>query len=213
MSASSLICVLSGPTNGGKNTLIREIAKIDKRIHVPISYTTRKPLGNEVHGMDYYFITRKRFIQMIKDKEFVECALVHGEYYGTPVSGLESTRGPGVIKILEIDCKGAKQIKAQFPDAVTSFVCPPRPVIPTLRKRMKDRGRGESPSKIRQRLKTAEEELSQINDFDCIIINADGKLPDAVKELADIFKQMRSGNRPELLKHHNPTLIAQMLTA
>jgi len=205
--------VLSGPTNGGKGTLIREIVKVDKRIHIPISFTTRKPFAGEINGMDYYFVSKRRFLEMVRAREFVESALVHGEYYGTPVSGLEVKKGNSVIRLLEIDCNGARQIKAQLPDAVTIFVTPPRPVVPTLRKRMKARGRGETSYKIQQRLKTAEKELHQIGDFDCIIVNADGQLNEAVNELKNILHEVRSGNRPGLLRYHNPTLIAQITAA
>src|SRR5262249_46372612 len=90
-----------------------------------ISYTTRSPRGDEVHGRDYYFIDDGEFDRMIAQNEFIECAEVFGHRYGTGLKAVKEQLGGGVDVLLDIDVQGGAQIKQRIPDALLIFLLPP----------------------------------------------------------------------------------------
>ena len=135
-----------------------------------VSFTTRSPRKGEVNGRDYNFVTLEEFNERKAAGEFLETALVHGNFYGTSRLWIEEQLQKGVSVILEIDWQGAKQVKKIFPDAVTIFILPPSMEI--LEKRLRGRGT-DSEEVIEKRLAGAALEISQAPHFEYVIVNDD----------------------------------------
>src|SRR5579885_2461306 len=119
------VFIISAPSGSGKSTLVSQLLKNDQRLTFSVSYTTRKPRGNEIDGEDYHFIDHAHFERLIESNEFLEYARVFGNYYGTHIGELELARQTGKDLVLDIDVQGAAQLKKRIPDAVTIFVLPP----------------------------------------------------------------------------------------
>ncbi len=152
--------VISASSGTGKTTLARELLKEDKNLVQSISYTTRLPRPGERNGEDYYFVTRKEFLQMRKKNSFLEWANVFGSLYGTPRKEVEEHQKRGRNVLLLIDVQGAKQVMAKKADAVFIFLAPPSKE--ELKKRLKKRGT-ESEREINKRLNVATHELKELN--------------------------------------------------
>ncbi|MCP3900198.1 MAG: guanylate kinase [Desulfobacteraceae bacterium] len=177
------IFVVSAPSGAGKTTLCRELLNKVPEISYSISHTTRQPRKNEIEGKDYYFITTKDFEEKIDQGFFVEWAKVHTNYYGTSRKHLEKQTHQGSNILLEIDIKGAKQIKKLFPDAVTIFIMAPS--IDVLEQRLRQRAT-DTDEVINMRLENAKAEIDQKDFNDFIIVN-DG-LEKACKRICEVVK-------------------------
>ena len=162
------IIVLSGPSGSGKSTIRAKLLKIFPDIEFSISYTTRKPRENKDDKLDYYFITRNQFKEMIQKNEFVEWAEVHGDLYGSASKLLSSVIDKGKHILLEIDVQGGFSIKRKFPEAVLIFIIPP--TLKELEKRLKDRAMN-STTEIQKRLQIAKKEIAAAKNYDYIVIN------------------------------------------
>ena len=175
--------VLSAPSGAGKTTLCKEMLERFSQLSFSVSHTTRAPRKGEVHGRDYFFIDRQSFESGIERALWVEWALVHGNYYGTSRSFVNSTLEKGGSLILDIDVQGAKQTVAAFPGAVTVFIMAPDLV--TLERRLRGRGT-DSEEVIRQRLENAEQEIMQRDWYTHVIVNDD--LAISIETLKAIFE-------------------------
>ncbi len=162
------IIVLSGPSGSGKSTIRAELLKIFPDIEFSISYTTRQPRENKDDKLDYYFITRNQFKEMIQKNKFVEWAEVHGDLYGTAAKPLISAIDKGKHILLEIDVQGGFSIKKELPDAVLIFIIPP--TLKELEKRLKDRAMN-STVEINKRLQIAKKEIVAAKNYEYIVIN------------------------------------------
>ena len=160
--------VVAAPSGAGKSSLVKALMELDKRVSPSVSHTTRPPRGQEVHGREYYFVSRETFDQMVAQDAFLEWAHVHGNRYGTSKSAIEQRMSQGADVVLEIDFQGAIQVKRIFPNAVLIFILPPS--WEELRSRLERRGE-DAPDIIELRLKNAAEELAQAREFDFVIIN------------------------------------------
>jgi len=178
--------VISGPSGSGKTTLWKRLLKEFKDITRSVSVTTRPPRGREKNGKDYTFVSEKKFLKMIKKGEFLEWALVHNHYYGTPIKNIENARKRGIDIILEIDVQGAMKIKKSGIKAVFIFVSPPS--LNDLKNRLIKRG-DVSEKEIRSRIEVAREEMNYIPEYDYLIINKD--LNSAYKDLKAIITAER----------------------
>jgi guanylate kinase len=160
--------VISGPSGVGKGTLRQKLFQSIPNLYYSVSVTTRKPRKNEVEGRDYFFVNEEIFKKYIKEKQFAEWALVHGDYKGTLLSTIYESIGKGEDLILEIDVQGAKQLKEKFPEAIFIFIAPPS------WEQLEDRLRGrktEKEEELKKRLKDAHNELKEIKNYDYLIIN------------------------------------------
>jgi len=177
-----LLIVVSGPSGAGKGTVMNKlIAGGDYALSV--SATTRSPREGEQDGINYFFKTREEFEKMIADNEFLEYAEFCGNYYGTPLSYVNQKLDEGKNVILEIEVKGAFQVKEKCPEAVLIFLAPPS--MKELEERLVGRGT-ESPEVIAERLARAMEELDLIDDYDYVVINDD--VDEAVADIRSIVK-------------------------
>jgi guanylate kinase len=163
-----ILFIVSGPSGGGKTSLVKEALKTFKNLSFSVSVTTRKPREGEVDGKDYAFVSEAEFREMIKKGKFAEYASVHGHLYGTPLEELENARKSGVDMILDIDIQGARQIKEKYGAGVFCFVLPSSFGI--LKERLIERG-SEKSGDLEKRLSEAKREMEEINNYDYIIIN------------------------------------------
>ena len=185
-----LLTVLSGPSGVGKGTMYSRLLQRMPGLKVSVSATTRKPRSGEIDGVHYYFMNREDFIRRRDEGAFLEWAETVGNYYGTPKAPVLATLGSGRDVLLEIDVKGARQIKAAYPDCVTIFILPPSDT--ELEHRLKGRGT-ESDSQVRARLELAKSEIAQSGYFDYRVVNDD--LERAVGEVADIICKIKGDKK------------------
>lgn len=164
------LIVLSGPSGSGKGTVRQALARYRSNLYYSVSATTRAPRFGEVHGKDYFFVSREEFENMIKNDKLLEWAQVYTYYYGTPRDPVEKAMKDGLDVILEIDVQGALQVKNKFPGAILIFLLPPTPE--ELRKRLCAR-KTDSPEEIEMRLEWAKKEVKLVNKYNYLVINND----------------------------------------
>lgn len=178
-SQPGMLLVISGPSGVGKTTITH---KVEREIgaYFSVSMTTRPRSRSDRDGVDYHFVTRERFEQALRDGELLEWAEYSGNYYGTPRLPVEQHLRNGDIVLLEIDVKGALQVKQAMPDAYAIFVEPPN--MDVLLQRLRDRQR-EAEDVIQRRFARAKDEIAQAHScgiYDKFIVNDD--LDTAVNE-------------------------------
>src|ERR1700730_6248985 len=120
-----LLIVISGPSGVGKDTLIKRLLELDRNLRYSVSCTTRAPRPNEADGVDYSFVSRERFQQLIDQGAFLEHATYNGNLYGTLAERVQRAREAGYDVVLKIEVQGAEQVRAKAPDAIFIFVVPP----------------------------------------------------------------------------------------
>ncbi|MBS1863620.1 MAG: guanylate kinase [Actinobacteria bacterium] len=180
---SAKVFVITGPSGVGKGTLIKQLLERVPDLALSVSATTRAPREGEEDGVDYHFLTEDQFQERIGAKDFLEFATYSGNHYGTLNSELDRCLEKGRSVVLEIEVQGATQVRAARPDSVQIFIAPPDESV--LRERLRGRGT-DSAEAIDRRLKTAEQELAQQDDFDHRIVNDD--LDQAAEELESIVR-------------------------
>ena len=167
MNKKGLLFIISGPAGSGKGTIVsrvRELAQFD----FSVSATTRKPRPAEVDGVHYYFIDKADFEKKIADGEMLEYAQYVGNYYGTPKNPVEDALANGRNIVLDIEVKGALQVKEKMPDAVMIYILPPD--YETLLGRIRGRGT-ESEEVIQKRMAEARIEIETFPKYDYVVIN------------------------------------------
>jgi len=174
--------IISAPSGSGKSTLVGKVREIMPRLEFSISYTTRKPRGEEQNGREYYFVSRDEFEEMIRRDEFLEYADVFGNWYGTASCFLEDAKQKGNDLLLDIDVQGAAQIKKKLPQAVSIFILPPD--RQTLERRLRHRSL-DAEDVIQRRLVTASGEIGNYEKYDYILIN--DRLEESVESLKAIL--------------------------
>jgi guanylate kinase len=174
------------PSGAGKTTLVDELLKREPKIKLSPSYTTRMPRMGEVDGVDYFFVDRRRFEQMINAGEFLEYADVYGNYYGTGRKWIEEQLAGDHDVLLEIDWQGARQVRNLFPNMVGIFILPPS--IDELRRRLDARGK-DPPDSIERRMASAQEEISHVLEFEYIIVNE--RFEAALDDLQSVVRAAR----------------------
>lgn len=165
---NGIIFIISSPSGGGKGTLIREVLRTVPNIGYSISFTTRRIRDGEIHGKDYFFVTRAEFENLIEQDEFLEYANVHGNFYGTSKNQVLREIADGRDVILEIDVQGAKNIRQILPESVGIFILPPSYQV--LRERLTLR-RTEAAADLTLRLINADAEVRHYTEFEYVIVN------------------------------------------
>lgn len=164
------LIVLTGPSGVGKGTLMRSLLQRHPELYYSISVTTRPKRPGEIDGKDYYFISRSKFEQMVDRGELLEWAEFAGNYYGTPREAVLNQIRSAKMVVLEIELKGARQIRASFPSAISIFILPPS--LNELERRIRNRAQ-DSVEAITRRLRCASEEINAAHEFDLQIVNDD----------------------------------------
>ncbi len=192
MSEQGILVVVSGFSGAGKGTLIKAMLEKHHNYALSISATTRAPRQGEEDGREYFFVTREKFEEMIREGQLIEYARYVENYYGTPRQYVFQQMADGKDVILEIEIQGALKIKERFPDALLLFVMPPS--ADELKRRLVGRGT-ETMEVIDQRLHRAAEEAEGMTSYDYILINDKvDTCVDAMHQLIQAQHRRVSGN-------------------
>lgn len=181
-----LLVVVSGFSGAGKGTLVRRLISDYDDYSLSVSMTTRGIREGETDGKDYFFVSREKFEDTIKEGGLIEHAQYCGNYYGTPRAYVEKKLKEGKNVLLEIEVQGAMQIKEKFPDTLLIFVTPPSAEV--LEKRLRGRGT-EDEETIKKRLTRAGEEAASMEKYEFLAINDD--LDTCVKEVNEMVRSAR----------------------
>ncbi len=165
-----MLFIVSAPSGTGKTTLVERLVRITDRLRMSRSYTSRPPRADEVHGVDYNFVSRDRFEQMAAAGEFLEWADVFGNLYGTAAADTRRCLDDGDDVVLVIDVQGARKVRARGLEHVGIFVMPPSYEV--LERRLRGRSKDVEEA-IRRRLEVAREEVSAFSEYDYIVVNDD----------------------------------------
>jgi guanylate kinase len=179
-----LLVLLSGLSGAGKDTVLDGLRKSQLPFYISVSATTRAPRAGEKEGVDYFFVTKKRFQEMIDADELLEWADVYGNLYGRPRKPIKQALQNGQDVIVRIDVQGAATYKKLLPGAVAIFMVTPS--IAELETRLKKRST-ETPEQLELRLKTAEKELDRLHIFDYVIINRENEAARTIAEFQSIL--------------------------
>lgn len=182
MKRVGVLSVISGFSGVGKGTIVKKLVE-KEGYALSISATSRAPRQGEVHGREYFFLTREEFHSMIENDGLIEWAEYVNNFYGTPREYVEERLAAGEDVILEIEPQGALKVKAQYPEAVLIFIVPPN--AKELENRLIGRGTEEIET-IKKRLKRAAEETAFIENYEYIVINDD--IEDAVSDIHHIIQ-------------------------
>ena len=179
------LMIISGPSGVGKGTLVKALKARRTDIAESVSCTTRSPREGEMHGREYFFLTKEEFLRRVAEEDFLEYDEHFGNFYGTPKSFvLETLKEKSVI--LEIDVVGALNAKRIYPDSILVMIAPPS--VEELKRRLTGRGT-ESAESIENRLSRLEYELSQKDKYDYVVVNDD--LEKAINALEEILNSAR----------------------
>ncbi len=187
MMQKGAILVLSGPSGAGKSTIINSASKDIGEYYFSISTTTREPRVGERDGVDYIFVTKESFEEDIKAGNFLEYAIVHGNYYGTSLKPVREALKDGKLVIFDIDVQGHRLVRAKMNDITTSaFITPP--TLDELERRLRARSTDDE-SVILNRIDNAKDEIKAVGEYDFTIIN--DTIEEATKEFIVVAKTAR----------------------
>jgi guanylate kinase len=163
-----VLFIVTGASGTGKTTLVRQALTRIPGIVFSISATTRPIRSGETDGKDYHFKSIEEFRELQQKWDFLESAEVYGNYYGTLKKPVESTLSTGDSILLEIDHKGAAQVRKKASHSVSIFILPPN--VETMENRLRGR-KTDSTDVINRRLAEAKDQLRHCGDFDYVLIN------------------------------------------
>ena len=190
-----LLVVISGPSGVGKDAILDRMKLSDVPYHFALTATARPKRDNEVDGVDYLFVSRDEFQNMIRNDELLEWAEVYGNLYGVPKSPVRDALSRGQDTILKIDVQGGDNIRRLVPGALYVFIAPPD--MAELERRLTLR-RTESPEALRVRLETASKEMEEVEKYDHVVVNRTDRIDEAVGEINSIIgrERERPGREP-----------------
>ena len=181
---NSKLFVISGPSGVGKDTILNQMKKIYPSNHYVVTVTTRKKRVNEIDGKDYFFVTNKKFQDMIDSNEFLEWATVYNNNYGVPKNQVFLALSQNKNVIIKADIQGAKTIKNTIDDTTTIFINPPD--ISKLANHLNSR-MSESKESFRLRMETSLLEIESQNEFDHVVNNPEGKIDQTLEKINAII--------------------------
>ena len=180
------LIVVSAPSGCGKSTILKRLMERRENLHFSVSATTRTPRPGERDGVDYFFVSRAEFRQMILNDAFLEYAQYVDNFYGTPRAAVEAQLSEARDVYLDIEVQGAMQVKRNRPETLLIFVMPPS--MEELERRLTGRG-DVDPEIVRRRLAEAEREISMRDEFDFVVVNdAVDRAADEISDLIDCYK-------------------------
>ncbi|MBI4731362.1 MAG: guanylate kinase [Chloroflexi bacterium] len=179
-----LLIVISGPSGVGKDSVVQAIKESGLPFHFVITATTRPRRADEVHGKDYFFVSKEEFASMIEHDELIEYAIVYSDYKGIPKQQVREALASGRDVVMRLDVQGAATVRKLAPEAVLIFLTTQseEELVERLKARKTD-----TAEDLSLRIATARQELKRAADFDYIVVNADGHLDDTVKTVIAII--------------------------
>ncbi|NNF52193.1 MAG: guanylate kinase [Gammaproteobacteria bacterium] len=196
--------VLAAPSGAGKTSLVNALIESEPQLRFSVSHTTRSARRGEEDGVNYFFIERGEFAEMVAAGLFLEHAEVFDNLYGTSRVAVETLLGQGFDVLLEIDWQGAAQVRRAMPDSLSIFILPPG--RDELERRLRSRAT-DSESVIQRRLRDSTSDMQHWAEFDYVIINDD--FDRALAELRDVVHRggaASRSDRPEL-----PVIVDRLL--
>ena len=178
--------MIAAPSGAGKSSLVNALLERESSVKLSISCTTRAPRPGEQHGREYFFLSEPDFLKRQQAGEFLESALVHGNYYGTSRKMVDEHTQSGHDVVLEIDWQGAQHIRKHYPDSVGIFILPPS--LAALEERLRKRAQ-DSDDVIARRMQAASSEIEHALEFEYVIINTEFEV--ALSQLIAIVQASR----------------------
>jgi guanylate kinase len=200
--------VLAAPSGTGKTTVCLALRESDPRLVFSVSHTTRQQRSGEKNGEHYHFVTDVEFRRLVDADAFLEWAFYNGKRYGTSWKSIEAPLSEGRDVLLEIEVQGARQVRKRLPEAKLIFLLPPSKQ--KLEERLRGRGT-DSPEEVAKRLRTAQEELEAVEEFDYAVFN--DHLEDCVADLKRIIAAERAGDATGVRRRFAPGAAAAKLRA
>lgn len=182
---SPLLIVISGPSGVGKDETLRAMKDRGHPFHFVVTATTRPKRVGEADGVDYHFLSMGDFAEMIEEGEFLEYALVYGDYKGIPKQQVRDALASGKDVVLRIDVQGARTIRKLAPEALLIFLVAES--IDELGRRLRER-KSEPPDKLKMRIATARQETKLVDEFDYVAVNHRDQLDKTVDTLISIIR-------------------------
>jgi guanylate kinase len=179
-----LLIVISGPSGVGKDAVVKRMIERRLPFHFVVTATSRERRENEVHGVDYFFVTTGQFEEMIAKDELIEYAIVYNQYKGIPKSQVREALKSGKDVIMRLDVQGAARIRTLCPEAVLVFL------MPSDEQELYDRlqaRKTETEQNLQIRIETARKELERLKEFDYVVVNPDQQLDEAVDTIQSII--------------------------
>jgi len=202
---SSAILILSGPSGAGKSSIINAAADRIGEFYFSISSTSRSPREGEKNGREYHFVTTEEFERGIEAGEFLEYAVVHGNYYGTSLKPVNEALEAEKLVIFDIDVQGFYLARERMADMITSaFILPPS--LSKLEQRLTARST-DDPEVITQRIQNAKREILEIGAYDFVIVN------DELAQAADKFVSVANAARLKPSNKQRESFVNQWLTS
>jgi len=179
-----LLIVISGPSGVGKDTVIQRMKERELPFHFVVTATTRQPRPEEVHGVDYYFLSHDEFAEMIEQDELLEYAIVYNDYKGIPKQQVRQALESGKDVVMRLDVQGAATIREISPEAVLIFLTTQSQEELVNRLRVR---KTETPEGLNLRIATARQELKRIGEFDYVVVNPEYQLDETVDTILAII--------------------------
>ncbi|XAR57179.1 Guanylate kinase [Bertholletia excelsa] len=180
-----LIIVVSGPSGVGKDAVIKRLREVREGIHFVVTATSRAKRPGEIDGKDYFFVNKEEFLSMVHRNELLEYALVYGDYKGIPKQQIREYMEKGFDIVLRVDIQGAATLRRVLGNSAV-FIFLVAESESELVSRLIDR-KTETKETLLVRIATAREEMKHLREFDYVVVNAEGKLDDAVKLVESII--------------------------
>ena len=185
LNPAPLLVVISGPSGVGKDAVVKLLLNRNPALHFVVTATSRPPRKGEKHGVDYFFVSKEAFEQMIAEDELMEYANVYDQYKGVPKSQVRQAINSGRDVIMRLDVQGAKKIRSLCEDAILIFLAPTNKE--EWYRRLSNR-KTETEESLRLRLETVKEELEYLSIFDYIVYNPENCLEEAVDKIQAIIE-------------------------
>ncbi|XP_054787138.1 guanylate kinase 3, chloroplastic-like [Prosopis cineraria] len=180
-----LIIVISGPSGVGKDAVIKKLREAREGLHFVVTATSRAKRPGEVDGKDYFFVSKEEFQSMVERDELLEYALVYGDYKGIPKQQIREYMGKGYDIVLRVDIQGAQTLRKILGNsAVFIFLVAESEMA--MVERLVDR-KTETVESLLVRIATAREEVKHLKNFDYVVVNAKGRLENAVTLVSSII--------------------------
>jgi len=188
-----LLIVISGPSGVGKDSVIKRMKKRQMPFHFVVTATTRPPRPEEVDGVDYWFLSKDRFAEMIDRGELLEYAIVYNDYKGIPKAQVQEALSSGQDVVMRVDVQGAATIRKLCADALLIFLTTKDEA--ELVERLRSR-KTESPEGLNLRIATARQETRRIDEFDYVVLNRESRLDETVDLIEAIIKAEKQRVHP-----------------
>ena len=188
-----LLIVISGPSGVGKDSVIKRMKKRQMPFHFMVTATTRPPRLEEVDGVDYWFLSKDRFAEMIDRGELLEYAIVYNDYKGIPKAQVQEALSSGQDVVMRVDVQGAATIRKLCADALLIFLTTKDEA--ELVERLRSR-KTESPEGLNLRIATARQETRRIDEFDYVVLNRESRLDETVDLIEAIIKAEKQRVHP-----------------